>query len=141
MGHDQSRQKGAATVETALVSIFLLILVTGIIDLGRAVFNNISIQEAAQEGAFFGAFEEDVTVAEIETKSAASTSAPDLTVDNVAVECVPVTKTKRDGGELRVTVTYEMDLVTPFVGDWLGGSLTLEKTAESERFYPTCPGS
>lgn len=139
MGLDRPRQRGAATVETALVSIFLLILVTGIIDLGRAVFNNISIQEAAQEGAFYGAFEEDVTVGEIEVKSATSTSAPVLTVDNVSVQCVPVTKTKRDGGELRVTVTYEMDLVTPFVGDWLGGTISLEKTAESERFYPTCP--
>lgn len=133
------RDRGAVTVETALLSIFILILLSGIIDLGRAVFNNISIQEAAQEGALYAAFEEDVTVAEIEARAAASTSSPQLTVDDVSVICETVAKSKRNSSRVTVTVSYDLDLVTPFVGEWLGGSISLEKAAESERFYPACP--
>lgn len=140
MAADSRRERGAVTVETALVTIFLLILVTGIIDLGRAIFNDISIQDAAQEGAFYGAFEENVTIEGIEERAAASTSSPVLSSDDVTAVCSPLTKSKVDGGRVEVTVTYQLDLVTPFVGEWLGGSLTLHKTAESERFYP-CPSS
>ena len=118
---------------------FLLILVTGIIDLGRAVFTNISIQEAAQEGAFFGAFEGDATVAEIEQRAIDSTSSPALTTDEISVGCAAAGKSIKNGTRVSVTVTHELELITPFVGQWLGGSMDLEKTAEAERFFDTCP--
>jgi hypothetical protein len=34
---------------------------------------------------------------------------------------------------------YDVDLITPIVGPALGGTITLEPTAEADRFYDTCP--
>src|SRR5690606_41317277 len=77
---DRKPERGAAVVETAFITIFLLILVTGIIDVGRAIFTNISIQEAAQEAAVYAAFDESVTVADIAHRAVDSTRSPALTL-------------------------------------------------------------
>jgi Flp pilus assembly protein TadG len=133
-------ERGAAVVEMAFMTIFLLILVTGIIDIGRAIYTNISIQEAAQEGAYYGSFEETVSEIQIAQRVADSTSSPTIDpVNDVIVDCVTATKSKKNGTRVTVTVDYELDLVTPLVGQWLGGSLDLQKVAEAERFYETCP--
>lgn len=123
----------------AFMAIFLLILVTGIIDIGRAIFTNISIQEAAQEGAFYSAFEPGVTVAQIEQRAVDSTSSPALSTSDVAVSCVTETKSKKNGSRVTVTVSHELNLITPFLSQWWGGVIDLEKTAEAERFFDTCP--
>ncbi len=48
-------EKGANLVEMAFVSVFLLLLIAGIADLGRAFNNYIIITNAAREGARFAA--------------------------------------------------------------------------------------
>ena len=126
-------------VETAFMAILLIVLVMGIIDLGRAIFTDISIQEAAQEGAMFGAFEENATVAQIQQRAVDSTSSPALATSDVAVACSTVAKSKKDGTRVEVTVSHALDLITPVVGQWMGGSLTLTKTAEAERYFDSCP--
>lgn len=133
------RERGTATVEMAFMAIFLLILVTGIIDIGRAIFTNISIQEAAQEGAYYSAFEPTVTVAQIQQRAVDSTSSPALSIADVAVVCVPEAKSIRNGARVTVTVSHELDLITPFLSQWWGGVIDLEKAAEAERFFDNCP--
>ena len=54
MTYQNSREKGQSLVEFALVLVFLLSLLAGIFDLGRAFFAYIIIRDAAQEGAVFG---------------------------------------------------------------------------------------
>lgn len=125
-------------VETAFVTIFLLILVTGIIDIGRAIFTNIAIQEAAQEAAFYAAFDQNATVVSVQQRAVDSTSSPALDVTDVAVSCVLVPKTMKNASRVSVTVSHSVDLVTPLIGQWIG-SIDLAKTAEAERFYETCP--
>lgn len=124
----------------AFMAVFLVILVTGIIDIGRAIFTDIAIQEAAQEGAFYGAFEPGVTVAQIEQRAVDSTSSPALTTGDVTVGCVSETKSKKNGTRITVTVNHRLQLITPIIGPWFGGEMELEKTAEAERFFETCPG-
>lgn len=46
-----ARQRGQATVELALSSIVLLLLVTGLIDLSRVFYFDVSLQSAAREAA------------------------------------------------------------------------------------------
>jgi hypothetical protein len=50
-----SRSRGQSLVEFALVLPILLLLLAGAIDLGRAYFSAISLENAVKEGAFFGA--------------------------------------------------------------------------------------
>jgi len=61
-----------------------------------------------------------------------------LNVGDVQVSCVPVPKSVKNGSRVSVTVSYSLDPITPFVGQWIG-SFDLTKTAEAERFYDTCP--
>jgi Flp pilus assembly protein TadG len=123
----------------AIVSMFLLVLVLGIVDLGRAITTNISVRDAVQEGAMYGAFTRDVTTAEIDARVKASVSEPDLTTASITVYCEADPRDLQDGTRVRVEMIYDVDLITPIVGPALGGTITLEPTAEADRFYDTCP--
>jgi Flp pilus assembly protein TadG len=123
----------------AIVSMFLLVLVLGIVDLGRAITTNISVRDAVQEGAMYGAFTRDVTTAEIDARVKASVSEPDLTTASITVYCEADPRDLQDGTRVRVEMLYDVDLITPIVGPALGGTITLEPTAEADRFYDTCP--
>lgn len=136
--------KGAATVEFAMFAMFLILLVAGIVDLGRGLYTAIALDEAVQEGAMFAAFTEDlagtpVTGADIEARVIASTSSPQLTTDDVTVSCVSQTRSKQSASRVTVQVSHTVDLITPFISDWFGGSLTLQRTAVVDRFFEVCP--
>lgn len=49
------QERGQAMVETAFVMIILLLLLSVIIDLGRAFFTYLALQNAAGEGAYYAA--------------------------------------------------------------------------------------
>ncbi|MFP5333553.1 MAG: TadE family protein [Acidimicrobiia bacterium] len=137
-------EKGAATVEFAMFAMFLILLVAGIVDLGRGLYTAIALDEAVQEGAMFAAFTEDlagtpVTGADIETRVITSTSSPQLTADDVAVTCVSQARSKQSASRVTVQVSHTVDLITPFISDWFGGTLTLEREAVVDRFFAACP--
>jgi Flp pilus assembly protein TadG len=51
---DAKEEGGQALVETALVILVLIILFMGLVDLGRAYFTYLALQNAAAEGAAYG---------------------------------------------------------------------------------------
>jgi hypothetical protein len=107
--------------------------------LGRAITTNISLRDAVQEGAMYGAFTKDVTTAEIDARIRAAVSEPDLSTAVIAVYCEADPRDLQDGTRVRVDMTYDLDLITPIVGPLLGGTMTLDPTAEADRFFDTCP--
>ena len=137
-------EKGAATVEFALFAMFLVLLVSGIVDLGRGLYTAIALDDAVQEGAIFAAFTEEiagapVTGADIEARVVSSTSSPQLTTDDVTVACAAQTRSKQSGSRVTVQVSHTLDLITPFISDWFGGTLTLQRQAVVDRFFAACP--
>lgn len=48
-------ERGQSLLELALVLVFLLILLAGVIDLGRMMYEYLTMRDAAQEGAGYGA--------------------------------------------------------------------------------------
>lgn len=137
------RERGAAAVELSVVAIFLLILTFGVIDVGRALFTRIAVLEAAQEGAVFAAFEDDVggtplSGTHIEQRVIAAVDDPELTPDDIEVTCRVDTTGSRSSYEIEVTVTHTIDMITPLVGDWMG-PITLSKHALSPRYISSCP--
>ncbi len=48
-------ENGQSLLELALVLVFLLILLAGVIDLGRMMYEYLTMRDAAQEGAGYGA--------------------------------------------------------------------------------------
>src|SRR5574340_68722 len=47
-------EKGQSLVELAIVMVFVLILLAGVVDLGRMMYEFLSMRDAAQEGAAYG---------------------------------------------------------------------------------------
>jgi hypothetical protein len=47
-------QRGQSMVEFSLTMVILLVLLVGIVDVGRALFTYMALRDAAQEGAIFG---------------------------------------------------------------------------------------
>lgn len=126
-----SGDSGAALVELALVTPLLLLLAFGVIDLGRALYTHVTIQEAAQEGALYGSFapdDWDITTQRV----LESVQNPALVAAEVTVTCFPVLITDptdpdfdpADFPEISVRVAHDLDLITP-IASWFGGSLTL----------------
>lgn len=99
-----ARDRGAAAVEAALVLPLLLMLVFGIIDFGRMLNAQITVTEAAREGA--------------RAASLGSSTEAQARVDKVAtnlgtVNTVPVGECPNDE-VVEVDVTYDFRFVTPF---------------------------
>ena len=141
MGRCRSSERGAAAVEMAFVTMFLLVLLLGIVDVSRAIVANISVRDAVQDGASYGAYTENATAADVEARVRAAVSSPDLSTaaTTVAVYCEPDPRDLLDGSRIRIDVTHDVDMITPIVGPFLGGEITLSPSSEADRFFDNCP--
>lgn len=142
MNSRRDPDRGAAAVEMAFVTMFLLVLLLGIVDVGRAIVANISVRDAVQDGASYFAYTPDATAAEVEARVRASVSSPDLSdvaTTTVTVSCGLDPRDLLDGSRVRIDLTHDVDMITPIVGDLLGGTITLSPTAEADRFFDSCP--
>lgn len=119
----------------AFTVVLLVMLVCGVVDLGRALFTYIGVQDAAQEGAIFGSFK-PADQAEIVDRVVGSVEYPQLTAMNVDVSCPAGSPT--GGHEIAVEVSYTVDLITPVIGQMLGGSIDLSRTFTGETFLSEC---
>lgn len=131
-------------MEFALFSIFLVLIVSGIVDLGRGLYTAIALNDAVQEGAMFAAFTDDIagidlTAADIEARVVASTSSPQLSGDDVTVSCVAQVRAKQSGSRVTVELVHSVDLMAPFISDWFDGSMTIHREAVVDRFFSDCP--
>ena len=113
----QSRD-GSVILETALMITILLMLMFGIIDLGRVLYVANNLTSSARQGARVGAVLNDPTGADASTVKAAVKShfnsytfgGPTLTDANIVL-----TKTGSATPEfaIRVTITYPFNWITP----------------------------
>jgi uncharacterized membrane protein len=133
-----NREEGVAAVEMALVMPILLLLVLGIIDVGRLVSTQVAVQDAAQEGALYAAFApSSYSVVRDRVKTAADEFG--LAANDIQVTCPEGS----DGDRIDVTVGYDFDLLTPLVEQLFGDTIRLTKTVKSEIYAeePVCdPG-
>ncbi len=97
--------RGAAAVEMALVLPMLLLLIFGIIDFGRMLNAQITLTEAAREGARASVLGADPTAA----ARAASTNLGVIPVPTVAA--CPASPKPTDNAT--VTTTYTFHFITP----------------------------
>jgi hypothetical protein len=124
--------------------MFLVLLAMGVVDLGRGVFLGIAIEDAAREGAHYASFTEEtsggpLTTADITARVVAALDSPTIDPAQVSVTCVDDPRSRRDGTRITVAVTHQVELVTPFMDRFFGGSLTVSRSATVHRFFPGCP--
>ncbi len=129
------REKAQSLVELALSLMFLLLLVAGVVDLGRAFFTYIALRDAAQEGAAYASIARTsqtapMACAAIENRVRGTSNTPvnlqssdiSVTITLDGVPCASATNANACFGKaVVVTVSYaNFPVTTPFLGTVLG---------------------
>jgi hypothetical protein len=136
----KTKNSGQSLIEFAITMPLLLLLVMGVFDLGRGIYYFSAIQNAAREGARYGAVNQCDTNG---IKNAAKLMAVGLG-DSLEVKdpIMYYTHTGR-ADRIVVTVEYTFETVTPLVGVFLGddGSILLRSQARQliENAAGACP--
>lgn len=106
--------RGAAAVEFAIVLPVLLMLVFGIIDFGRALNAQVTLTQAAREGARLEALDQDDVVTRTQAAAAGLNPVPGVSISS---SCP-------DGDDAVVAVTYSFEFATPVgaIGSMFGGN-------------------
>jgi len=134
------REKGQAIVEFALVMVFFLVVLMAVLDLGRAYFAMVAVENAAAEGALYGMSNPDC----IDSGSGASCADPNniryrifnesqsAMVDqsrlNYQVEFDPANP-KAPGTMIKVTVWYGFKPILPALSAFGLSTITIRHTA------------
>ena len=122
------RDRGVAAVEFALLLPMLLLLIFGIIDFGRALNTQITLTQAAREGARLAALGQSSA----NVTSATQNAATGLTPVTVTVTTCPAGAGATANGT--VQVNYKFSFITPLAaisslfGSSLGSTMTLTAT-------------
>lgn len=113
-------EKGQAIVEFTLVIPILMVMLLGIVDIGRITFAYASLHFSAQETvrvAGLGGTEEEILTRADESFMADDSVAP-------AVQTTPLSE-RRAGEYITITLTYSFDPLTPFVSSLFSDQIVL----------------
>lgn len=163
MSTKNKQERGQSMIEFALTLALLLMLLAGLVDLGRAIFTYMALREAAQEGALYGSINPILTdsiedrvmgssnvlqiLAEEEPLEAASVemaALSPLALEAAQSSVIDVTVTHIgtpcSGNGIRVDVEYtQFPLTMPFLGTVLGTqSVTIRASATDTILTPPC---
>jgi Flp pilus assembly protein TadG len=126
-GKEKDKERGQSLTEMALVLPVILIILAGVLDLGRLYFVTVALTDAAAEGATFAAIDLSATPDEILGRAqAASGGLVPLDAGMITVECPVVAP----GAPVTVTVGYTFTVATPLINLIVpNGELRLEGVA------------
>ncbi len=124
--NQRNSERGQSFMELALSLVFLLILLSVMIDLSWAFYTMISLRDVTQEAAAYGSMcAEDKWGIENRLRKSATTPLDANDISNFTLEyCTPYgvcrTHTPKTGDFIRLTATYQHHIVTPFIGMFIG---------------------
>lgn len=119
-------ETGQSLVEFMAGVVVLIILVSGVLDIGRAFMTFVAIENGAGEGALFASVHPKWVTDDHQddpnniTYRAAHESPSGLVDWNLATVEV-ITSTEEAGYPITVTVTYSYTVLTPFINQLIGG--------------------
>lgn len=111
-GNKSHTFRGQSLVEFALLLPLLMLILLGILDLGRITASYVILENAAREGARYGASNPgDSSGIIARAHSEASGTIINTTQMNVSPSCLPCTS----GNALTVQVTYPFTFITTYL--------------------------
>jgi len=116
--------RGQSLVELALTLPILLLLLVGVLDLGRLYFAQITVVNASREGARY-ATTNPTNSTGITTKANNEASGSGITLGSVTASCANGCTA---GNPVRVTVTANFQLITTYL--FGGGTIPLSAYTE-----------
>ncbi|MFU8772786.1 MAG: TadE/TadG family type IV pilus assembly protein [Anaerolineales bacterium] len=135
-------ERGQSLVELAVSLTFILLLLSGVVDLGRAFFTYMALRDAAQEGALYGSIDPGDTYG-IETRIYNSSNMlSNLKNDPGATTTVQVKPLGSScaGNGIEVHVAYNnFPLTMPFMGTIAGHqTIRINATVTDTILSPIC---
>lgn len=132
-------ERGQSLVELAITLVVILILLAGIVDLGRAFFAYMSLRDAAQEAALYGSTEPTDTSG----INSRGMSVLANRVDTSSVTITPtITGSACGNGSNSITVTVQLSnfaITMPFLGTLVGSqSFDMTATITDTILRPPC---
>ncbi len=127
--------QGQSLVEFALGMSFILIMMAGVLDLGRVYFTFLSLRDAAQEGALYGSLAPS-DADDIRARVRDSSGWPvDFSTFSDAQIHVSITGPACAGSDIKVTLKMDFVMAAPFIG---GQTLPLVAEATDTILQPPC---
>jgi Flp pilus assembly protein TadG len=132
------RERGQSFVELAMALVILLLLVGGVVDLGRAFFSFMALRDSVQEGALYGSINPTLTQEIKNHVLNSSNMVPDMIgSDDITVTVIGTACT---GNGIQVTATYsDLPIKMPFMGAVLGSqTIPISATVTDTILSPAC---
>jgi Flp pilus assembly protein TadG len=132
------RERGQSFVELAISLVILLLLVGGVVDLGRGFFSFMALRDSVQEGALYGSINPTLTQEIKNHVLDSSNMVPDMIgSDDITVTIIGTACT---GNGIQVTATYnDFPITMPFMGAVLGSqTIPISATVTDTILSPAC---
>lgn len=145
-------QKGQGLVEFAASLVVLMILLAGIVDMGRAIFTLFALQDAAEEGLVYGiGFPTDCNqIIERIRGNLTNNILPETVEVEVNIQrndgsyssCYTIPFNEVYAGKLmRIEVRTAFAITMPFIGAFVGQEIPLRGTSNGVILRPQPPGT
>jgi hypothetical protein len=131
-------KKGQAIVEFALVMVFFLFVLLAVLDLGRAYFVMVAVENAAAEGALFGMANPNC-VRPSDGPSCANPNNVEYRILNESQSALVIPSlmhyevtfpgNKQPGTPIQVTVWYDFRPILPFLSAFGSSTITIRRSA------------
>jgi len=141
-------EKGQSLLELSLVLVFLLILMAGVIDLGRMMYEYLTMRDAAQEGAGYGAaFPSYCAQIEQRIKSNLPDENYAITIHVNNKPCSDAWNADKSnefpingcvGKTVSVTIFHESEITMPFLSAFTGTKVPMQVVIEDRIVRPAC---
>jgi Flp pilus assembly protein TadG len=139
-------ERGQSLVELALVFLFLLLLVGGIVDVGRLLFYSVALRDAAQEGVNFGALKPSKTTATSDVSDIVNrvrTSLDSSVIVDISYgdDGTKLAKDACTGDRIQVMVTQpSFEFIMPVISTFLGTThINVNQSYAGTILRPACP--
>jgi Flp pilus assembly protein TadG len=107
----KGKEKGQSLVEVALVIPIMLLILAGVLDLGRLYYVTVAITDAAAEGAAYAAIHPSDADGVVDRAQTASSELVQIDPGQVTYDCPTITA----GATVTVTVGYDFTVATPAI--------------------------
>jgi hypothetical protein len=140
--HNMPKENGQSMVELAITITFLMILLAGTVDLGRAFFTWLGMRDAAQEGASYASINptDDAGIAARMKYNYDQVIRDPSAVVNVGIQFTGPKCLAANPSVVTVTIYYTNFKITmPFLGMILGDTIPIHATINDTIIAPLCP--
>lgn len=148
MKSNQKKQSGQSLVELAISLMIILLLLLGAVEFSLALFQYVTIRDAAQEGAIYGSINPtDDTGIQFRAEKAADDvvnldpdTDVDVTINGQRCEGTTIVSGVSTPNSLTVTITFAHPITFPLVGPMIGSNtINLRASVTNTILQPTCP--